>query len=94
MVSWRKQTEFVQNASHELRTPLTVIQAKQELLLQTPNDRIIDKSEDINISLNETRRLSKLIKDLMILARSDSNEVVLDKKEVEIDSLIKNMVTP
>lgn len=94
MLSWKKQTEFVQNASHELRTPLTIIQAKQELLLQTPNDRIIDKSEDINISLNETRRLSRLIKDLMALARSDSNEIVLDKKNVEIDNLINNISTP
>ncbi|MBR1653608.1 MAG: HAMP domain-containing histidine kinase [Clostridia bacterium] len=94
MESWRKQTEFVQNASHELRTPLTVIQAKQELLLQEPNKKIIDKSEDINISLNETRRLSKLVKDLMILARSDSNEVVLEKKNTDVDSLIRNILTP
>ena len=94
ILSWKKQTEFVQNASHELRTPLTIIQAKQELLLQEPNKKIIDKSEDINISLNETRRLSKLIKDLMILARSDSNEIVLDKKEIDIDSMIRNILAP
>ena len=94
MVSWKKQTEFVQNASHELRTPLTIIQAKQELLLQTPEEKIIDKSEDINISLNETRRLSKLIKDLMILARADSNEVVLDKRNTDVDNLIKKISTP
>ena len=94
IVSWRKQTEFVQNASHELRTPLTIVQTKQELLLQSPNAKIIDKSEDINIALNETRRLSKLIKDLMILARSDSDEIVLDKKSVNIDDLIRNILAP
>ena len=94
ITSWKKQTEFVQNASHELRTPLTIIQAKEELLLQTPNEKIIDKSEDINIALNETRRLSKLIKDLMVLARADSNEVVLDKKSTDVDSMIKEILTP
>ncbi len=94
MTSWKKQTEFVQNASHELRTPLTIIQAKQELLLQEPNKKIIDKSEDINIALTETKRLSKMVKDLMILARSDSDEVVLDKSNVDIDSLIKKILTP
>ena len=41
--AYKKQTEFVQNASHELRTPLTIIQAKQELLLQEPESKIIDK---------------------------------------------------
>lgn len=71
--SWKKQTEFVQNASHELRTPLTIIQTKQELLLENPESKIIDKADDITISLNETRRLSKLVKDLMILARADSS---------------------
>ena len=94
MVSWKKQTEFVQNASHELRTPLTIIQAKQELLLQEPNKKIIDKSEDINISLTETKRLSKLVKDLMILARADSNEVMLEKNNINIDNVIKNILSP
>ena len=92
--SWRKQTEFVQNASHELRTPLTIIQAKQELLLEEPESRIIDKTEDISITLSETRRLSKLVKDLMELARSDSNKTKLEKKDVNIDELIKHVTEP
>ena len=82
------------NASHELRTPLTIIQAKQELLLQEPESKIIDKSEDINLTLKETRRLSKMIKELMALARSDSNEYVLNKEEVNIDELIQEIVKP
>lgn len=87
-----KQTEFVQNASHELRTPLTIIQAKQELLLTEPNSKIIDKTEDIALTLNETKRLTKLTKDLMILA--SSNKLVLDKEIVNIDELITNTVSP
>lgn len=92
--SWKKQTEFVQNASHELRTPLTIIQAKQELLLQEPNKKIIDKSEDINLALKETRRLSKLIKELMVLARSDSDNYELKKEDTNIDKLIKEVIVP
>lgn len=92
--SWKKQTEFVQNASHELRTPLTIIQAKEELLLEEPNKRIIDKVEDINTVLNETRRLSKLIKDLMDLARADSNKMELKKEKIDIDKLIEKAVEP
>ena len=92
--AYKRQTEFVANASHELRTPLTIIQAKQELLLQEPESKIIDKSEDINLTLKETRRLSKMIKELMALARSDSNEYVLNKEEVNIDKLIQEIVKP
>lgn len=92
--SWKKQTEFVQNAAHELRTPLTIIQAKQELLLQEPESKIIDKSEDINIILKETKRLTKLIKELMILAMADSNELKMKKEKTDIDKLIREIIIP
>ena len=89
-----KQMEFVQNVSHELRTPLTIIQAKQELLLQEPKAKIIDKTEDIAQTLNETKRLSKLVKDLLILSRADANKETLQKESVNIDEYIKEIVTP
>lgn len=92
--AYKKQTEFVQNASHELRTPLTIIQAKQELLLQEPESKIIDKSEEINLTLKETRRLSKMIKELMTLARADSNKYELNKELTNIDTLIQEVVIP
>ena len=92
--SWKKQSEFVQNASHELRTPLTIIQAKQELLLEEPNSKIVDKAGEINIVLNETRRLSKLVKDLMQLARADSNKTELNKENIETDIFIEQITEP
>ena len=88
------QMEFVQNVSHELRTPLTIIQAKQELLLQEPNTKIIDKSEEISLTLNETKRLTKLVKDLLILSRADSNKLVLQKENINIDEYIKGLISP
>lgn len=92
--NWKKQTEFVQNASHELRTPLTIIQTKQELLLQEPNKKIIDQSEDIMLTLNEAKRLSKMTKDLMTLARADSEQIDLVKEEVDLDEFIRKLVIP
>lgn len=92
--SWNKQTEFVQNASHELRTPLTIIQAKQELLLDEPQSKIIDKVEEINTTLNETRRMARLVKDLMQLAKADSNKIELDKEQTNIDELITEVTKP
>lgn len=92
--SWEKQTEFVQNAAHELRTPLTIIQAKQQLLLKEPESKVIDKSEDISLTINETRRLTKLIKELMILAMADSNQLQLKKELKNIDDVVKEIATP
>ena len=90
--SWKKQSEFVQDASHELRTPLAIIQAKQELLLEKPNSTILDNAEDINITLKETKRLTKLIKELMELARNDSKEINLKKQKIDLDKEIKETV--
>ena len=92
--AYKKQAEFVQNASHELRTPLTIIQAKQEMLLQSPESKIIDKSEDIVLSLNETRRLSKMITELMDLARSDANRNTVHKSKTDIKEMSKEVIIP
>lgn len=92
--AWEKQTEFVQNAAHELRTPLTIIQAKQQLLLKEPESRIIDKSEDISLTINETRRLTKLVKELMILATADSNQLEVKKELKNIDDVVKEVASP
>ena len=92
--SMTKQMEFVQNVSHELRTPLTIIQAKQELLLQEPNAKIIDKSEDIALTLSETKRLSKLVKDLLVLSRADNKKMTLQKEQVNLDDYIKEIISP
>lgn len=92
--SIQSRLEFVQNASHELRTPLTIIQAKQELLLQEPNKKIIDKSEDILLTLKETKRLTKLTNDLMTLARADNNKTKLQKEDTDIDKFIEEIIKP
>lgn len=92
--AYEKQAEFVQNASHELRTPLTIIQAKQEMLLQSPESKIIEKSEDIALTLSETRRLSKMATELMDLARADSNNSVINKSNTDLNELIKNISVP
>ncbi|MDT8862075.1 HAMP domain-containing histidine kinase [Alkalihalobacillus sp. MEB130] len=92
--SWNKQAEFVENASHELRTPLTIIQNKLELLLTKPEEKIVNKFENIALSLSETRRLSKLTSDLLTLARADSAETELVKQPIELDQFLKSVCAP
>ncbi|WJD83558.1 sensor histidine kinase [Priestia megaterium] len=92
--SWNKQAEFVENASHELRTPLTIIQNKLEFLLTTPQAKIVDKFENIALSLSETRHLSKLTTDLLTLARADSAETEIIKQSVHVDTFIQSVCAP
>lgn len=92
--SWNKQGEFVENASHELRTPLTIIQNKLELLLTEPNEKIMNKFDNIALSLSETRRLSKLTSDLLTLARADSAQTELVKHPIQVDAFVRNVCAP
>ena len=94
VASWKKQQQFVENASHELRTPLTIIQAKLENLFTKPNQTILEESESIALSLTEVQRLSQLTTDLLLLARSDSNELVLKKEAIYFDEFVEKIVTP
>lgn len=88
----KKQNQFVQDASHELRTPLTIIKAKQEKLLGNPQTKIIDNVEDINITLQETSRLTKLISELMELAKNDSDKIQLNKTLFNVDKEIEPLI--
>jgi two-component system, OmpR family, sensor histidine kinase CiaH len=92
--SWRKQVEFVENVSHELRTPLTIVQNSLEMLLTTPHEKIIDRSESIALALNETTRLSKLVTDMLTLTRSDSTMTEITKDLFSIDVLVETVCEP
>lgn len=89
--AWQKQQQFVSDASHELRTPLAVIQAKTDLLFRSPAASIRDKIIDISAISNESRRLSKLVANLLTLARSDSNQIEIKKQFFRLEELLKTI---
>jgi signal transduction histidine kinase len=72
----KKQREFVADASHELRTPLTSVLANLELLeasLEEPDHE--DDRAMVDSALRSSRRMSRLVADLLLLARSDAGRV-------------------
>ncbi len=70
--SIEKERAFLQDASHELRTPIAVIQSRLEGLLRNPEEKIIDKYDYIEPALRESRRISRMVSNLMILTRADA----------------------
>jgi signal transduction histidine kinase len=80
----RRQREFAADASHELRTPLTVIRSSIEHLRRHPTEpvaRVGAAVEDIDA---EVEHLTALVDDLLLLARSDSGAVSLDRLPVDL----------
>jgi signal transduction histidine kinase len=74
----QKQREFVADASHELRTPLTSVLANLELLQASLEGAgQADDREMVDSALRSSRRMSRLVGDLLLLARADAGR--LDK---------------
>ena len=64
-----RQREFVADASHELRTPLTAVLANLELLADELDGEQADSAKS---ALRSTRRMRRLVGDLLLLARTDA----------------------
>lgn len=90
--SWEKQQQFVADASHELRTPTAIIHARSELLFSFPEHTIREESPNIADILKESKRMGKLIEDLLTLARSDSNQLQIQSSPVALSSLLNEIV--
>lgn len=90
--AWQRQVEFVADASHELRTPLAVIQSNLGIVLEHTNQSVIDNLEWINNAHSESRRLSKLVADLLTLARSDANSTPLSLQPIGMHALLGHIV--
>ncbi len=77
------QRRFVADVSHELRTPLTVIQGNLDIIRRYGADR--DSLEAID---SESRRMTRMVGDLLLLAQADAGELPLVKQNLELDTLV------
>lgn len=81
------QMQFIASASHELRTPLSAILATNECCITASPQEQAGFFQTIR---KEGRRMNTLIDDLLTLAHSDSGRFLIEKKEVELDTLCTN----
>lgn len=89
--SWDKQQQFVADASHELRTPTSVIQTRAELLFRHPQHTIEQESQNIALILKESKRMGKLIDDLLTLARTDSNQLQINAATIPLHPILEDL---
>ena len=87
----RMRLDFVSLAAHDLRAPLTTIQGylsflKQESTLEKLNP---DEKEYINRAVSGTSTLSKLIQNLMVVSRIEEGEIVMDKRQIQLEDLVR-----
>jgi two-component system heavy metal sensor histidine kinase CusS len=86
--SYNAASRFSADASHQLKTPVTILRAGLDHL-----SHVTDLSEaqaaEVSLLRQQTRRLTSLIDDLLLLAQADGGRVLLHKETLDLKSLIQ-----
>ncbi|PNU19229.1 two-component sensor histidine kinase [Geothermobacter hydrogeniphilus] len=88
--SFGRVKQFSGDASHELRTPLTILKGETEVALRwakTPEEF----RNMLESNLEEINRMERIIEDLLLLAKSDSGGLPLEKKPVSLSDLMQEI---
>lgn len=80
-----RQRRFVSDASHELRSPIATIRHRLEVALAQPGSTVEDLAPDL---LAEDLRMSRLVDDLLLLARADEDTLTIRRRPVDLDDLV------
>ncbi len=86
------RSDFVANVSHELKTPLTSIKGFVETLLEGAIDDNKNGRAFLQIILDHTDRLDKLVNDLLALSHLESKEIKLQQKPYDISRQIDDII--
>lgn len=85
------QSDFVSNVSHEIKTPITSIEG-YTMLLQNEETTEEDKQVFIEKILFNTRRLSELVGNILLLSKIDNQAIETKKKKFRLDEQIRQSI--
>lgn len=85
---FRDQQRFVADVSHELRTPLTALQGTIDLLRRGVVRDPHEQREALLGLHSEVARLNRLVSDLLLLARADAGREEIERRRVELDTIL------
>lgn len=86
--SFASLREFTADASHELRTPLAIIRGEADVALSQPRSSL-EYQETLSIVRDEARRLSRIVDDMLALARADAGGQQLHREALYLNDLVE-----
>jgi len=89
--AYEQQRRFVADASHELKTPLTVIKANTSLALSDGEMSAGDYREALEAVDRAVDRTGRIVQDLFLLARSDSDQMPIDRQSISLDRVLESV---
>jgi signal transduction histidine kinase len=85
----RMKDDFMSTVSHELRTPLTSIRAFSEMLFDDPRIELAERKRFLGIIVGETGRLTRLINQILDLAKIESGRAEWSTVEVDLAEIAR-----
>lgn len=90
--SYQRLKQFTADASHELRNPIAMIQTNVQVALADPDPEPQMQQNQLKVIERLTRRLGRLVDDLLFLARQDSGMVQPRSEAVPLDALLIEVI--
>lgn len=90
--SQRAMRDFVSNVSHELKTPLTSIQGFSQALMEGATHDEASRRRAAGIIHQEAARMTRMVEDLLDLARIDSGQIVMAQTPLDLTSILSSTV--
>lgn len=90
--AWQQQKQFVADASHELKTPISIINANYDLLLANSEETIQSQMKWLDYIRIGTDRMTKLTNSLLMLAKFDNPEKILQKTSFDLSQAIQAVI--
>ena len=88
----RMKDDFISTVTHELRTPLTSIRALSEMLHEDPKLELVERRRFLGIIVGETERLTRLINQILDMAKMESGRAEWTTSEVDVGEVVRESV--
>lgn len=88
--SFRRLSEFSSDIAHELRTPIQNLMVQTEVTLTSEHDAI-EYRTNLQSNLEEFGRLSRMISDMLFLAKADNRLLILRRESVDLHSEVERL---
>ena len=89
--AFSQQQRFVADASHELRTPTAILRTEADVTLSREHRTETEYRASVKVMQDAVRRLTRIVEDLFLLARSDAGHLPIRRESLYLEDLVHDI---